>query len=162
MSKGRLLVFVAAGALLAPVLAFASHGKAGLWEITTTISMPNMPQTSPAQMAQMQAMGVHMPTQNTMSFQHCMSAADVAQDKPPPMRNKDCALSNIKLDGRTFSGDMVCSGRFQGQGHYSVTYDSDEHYSGSTSMTGTADGHPVNSSTSFEGKWVAADCGAAK
>ena len=150
-------VVVAAVAL--PPIALASHGKAGLWEVTTTMNMPNMPQIPPAQMAQMQAMGMHMPMGHTMTVQHCMTAAEVASDTPPRHGNKDCSLTNVKLDGPTCSGDEICHGNFEGQGHFSVTYDGDEHYRGATSMTGSADGRPMNVSNSFEGRWVSADCG---
>lgn len=164
MSKGRFGVagFVAVGMGLAPVMALASHGKAGLWEVTSTMNMPNMPQMSSAQMAQMQAMGMHMPMGHTITTQHCMTADQVAQDKPPPVRSRDCAMTNVKISGQTFSGDVVCKGEFQGQGHFSLAYESDAHYSGSTSMAGTANGHSMSSSSSFEGKWISADCGAVK
>jgi hypothetical protein len=144
-----------------PGLALAAHGKAGLWEITTTTNMPNMPQMSPAQIAQMQAMGMHMPMGQAMTVQHCMTASEVASDSLRPARN-DCTYSNVKLVGHTFSGDEICHGNFEGQGHFSVTYDSDEHYSGSTSMSGSANGHMMSVSNSFEGKWVSADCGGVK
>ncbi len=142
-----------------PGAVLASHGKAGLWEITTTMNMPNMPQMAPAQIAQMQAMGMRMPMGHTVTAQRCMTAQQVASDSPPPSHNKDCTLSDVKLVGHTFSGDEVCHGEFEGQGHFSVTYDSDEHYTGTTSMSGTSNGHPMNASNSFEGKWVSADCG---
>jgi hypothetical protein len=144
-----------------PGLALAAHGKVGLWEVTTTTSMPNMPQMSPAQMAQMQAMGMHMPVAQAMTVQHCMTASEVASDSIQPARG-DCTYSNVKIVGHTFSGDEVCHGNFEGQGHFSVTYDSDEHYSGSTSMNGSAHGHMMSVSNSFEGKWMSADCGGVK
>lgn len=162
MSKGKFAGLMLLGLGLIPVAALASHGKAGLWEITTTMNMPNMPQMSPQQMAQMQAMGMHMPMGHTMTVQRCMTAEDVAQDKPPPMHNRECTMINVKIDGHTFSGDTVCNGDFQGQGHFSVTYDGDSHYSGTTSMTGSANGHPISTSNSFDGKWVSADCGNVK
>lgn len=165
MSKSRLgIICVSALGLAAvlPVVAFAAHGKAGLWEVTSTVNMPNMPQMSQAQMAQMQAMGMHMPMGHTFTVRHCVTADEVAQDKPPPMRSKECTMTNVRIEGHTFSGDTVCTGEFQGQGHFSVTYDGNEHYTGTSTTTGTAEGHPVNSSTSFEGKWISADCGSVK
>lgn len=154
----RLAGIVACAAMAFPGLVLASHGKAGLWEITTTMNMPDMPQMSAAQMAQMQAMGMHMPMGHTMTVQHCMTAEEVASDTPTSPR-KDCVMSNVTLGGHTFSGDEVCHGEFEGQGHFSITYDSDEHYTGTTSMRGSEDGHPMSVSNSFEGKWLSADCG---
>ncbi len=165
MSKGRIRLgaLVAAAIAMVPAAALASHGKVGLWDVTSTMTMPNMPQMSPAQTAQMQAMGMHMPMSHTVSVQRCMTAAQVASDSPPPSRSKSCTFSNVKVTGHTFSGDEVCSGEFQGQGHFSVTYDSDEHYSGMSTIQGTtASGHSVNANNTFEGKWVSADCGSVK
>lgn len=150
-----------AGFVLIPAIAIASHGKAGLWEVTTTVSMPAMPQMSSAQMAQMQAMGMRMPMGHAMTVRRCMTAEEVASDRPPP-RSKDCTFSNIKVDGHTFSGDETCTGEVVGEGHFSMTYDSDEHYTGTSTMNGTANGHPANMNASFEGKWISADCGSVK
>ena len=151
-------------AAIAPVVALASHGKAGLWEITTRMSMPNMMAAIPPdQMARMQAMGVHMPNGQTFTTQHCMTAEEVAQDKPPPMRNtQDCTTTNVTHDAHAMNVDMVCKGEMDGQGHLTLNYDSDEHYSGSYTFTGTAHGHPASMSNSFEGKWISADCGSVK
>ena len=43
-------------------------------------------------------------------------------------------------------------------GHFEVSYDSPEHYTGKSSFTGTQDGHPISNSTTMEGRWVSADC----
>ena len=147
-----------------PAAAIASHGKIGLWEVTTQMSMPNMmSQIPPEQLARMQAMGVHMPNGQTFTMQHCMTAAEVAVDKPPPMRNnKDCAMANMKFGAHSFAADMICTGEMQGQGHVSVAYESDEHYSGTYTFTGSAHGHPASMTNSFEGKWISPDCGTVK
>jgi len=165
----RISVTIASMGLVAavavPLVAFASHGKAGLWEITTHMNMPNMSANIPPDaLARMKAMGMAMPGGNqSFSSQICMTAAQVAEDQPPPSRNtKDCTVSNLKHDGHTITADMTCSGEMQGTGHYEATYDSDEHYSGSYSFTGTAHGHPGNMSSNFEGRWISADCGSVK
>ena len=46
--------------LLRPALALAAHGKAGLWNVSTTMNMANM-QMPPEAMAQMKKAGVAMP-----------------------------------------------------------------------------------------------------
>ncbi len=152
------------GAAALPIAALAAHGKVGLWEITTRMSMPGMmAQIPPDQLARMQAMGVHMPDGQAITTQHCMTASEVAADKPPPMRNaRDCTMSNMTHDAHGFSADMICTGEMEGHGHVSVSYDSDEHYAGNYSFTGTAQGHPQSMTTSFEGKWISPDCGTVK
>lgn len=154
----------AMGAMALPIVALAAHGKAGLWEVTTRMNMPGMMAAIPPdQMARMRAMGIQMPNGQTFTAQHCMTAADVAADKPPPMRNtRECTATNISQDAHTMNVTMTCSGDMDGQGHLSVTYDSDEHYSGSYTFTGTAHGHPASVSNSFEGRWLSADCGTVK
>jgi len=152
-------------AALVPIAALAAHGKVGLWEITTHMNMPGMTASIPPEaLARMKAMGMQMPGDQTFTSQHCMTAEEVAQDKPPPMRNaQDCTMSNFTHDAHSVHVDMVCKGdNMDGQGHVSLAYDSDEHYSGSFTFTGSAHGHPANMSTSFEGKWIAADCGSVK
>jgi hypothetical protein len=158
---------IAAAAILVPGVALSAHGKAGLWNITTKMEMPGMPQmpdmsTMPPEVqARMKAM--HMGSNgNSISVQHCMSQAEVDQGKPPEMGHKQCKLTGFTTAGHTYTGDMVCSGEFTGTGHMQVSYDSDEHYSGSMTMAGTAQGHPMNMHSTFEGQWVSADCGSVK
>jgi len=156
---------VATGLVAAPLVAIASHGKAGLWDVTVTMNMagmPQMPQMTPEQMAKMKEMGVQMPGMgggHSMTTQHCMTAEEVNSDKPPPVHNRDCTVSNSKIVGQTFSADMTCNGEMQGTGHMSVTYDSTEHYSGKMDFSGTSHGHHADMTNSFEGRWVSADCG---
>src|SRR5579862_6038179 len=165
MRIGVAVATVGMAVAVAVPVAFASHGKAGLWEITTHMSMPGMSANIPPEaLARMKAMGMAMPGgDQSFSSQICMTAAQVAQDQPPPTRStKNCTVSNLKHDGHTITADMTCSGEMQGTGHYEATYDSDEHYSGSYSFTGTAHGHPGNMSSNFEGRWISADCGSVK
>ena len=151
----------------APVAAVASHGKAGLWRITTNVSgMPQMqmPPMTPEQMQQMQAMGVRMPQMGPhgMTTQYCMTEAEVNSDGPPPSAQKNCKISNMKVTGHTMTADMICTGEMHGTGHMTVTYDSPEHYSGKMMFAGTAGGDTTNVTDTMEGTWVSSDCGAVK
>ncbi|HWF62996.1 MAG TPA: DUF3617 domain-containing protein [Rhizomicrobium sp.] len=153
---------IAAASLLVAVPALAGHGKVGLWNMTNKMDMPGMqmPDMSklpPEVQARIKAM--HMSTNGGgIKMQHCMTQAEVDQNKPP-MQNKECKLVSSKVEGRTYSGDVACTGQFNGTGHMQVTYDSDEHYSGSMDMKGTHDGQPMNMHSTFEGQWVSASCG---
>lgn len=149
---------------VAAVPAIAGHGKAGLWSVTVTTDMagmPNMPDMSklpPEAQAAMRAHGVTM-NGHTITAQHCMTQAEVDANGPPPMRNhKECTMANMKTGPGTYSADMTCTGNMTGTGHVQVSFDSAEHYAGKTTLSGTANGHPVNMTTSFEGHWVGADC----
>lgn len=152
-------------AVAVPLAAVASHGKVGLWEITSHMSMPNMSANIPPEaLARMKAMGMSMPGNQTFTSQHCMTAEEVASEKPPtPRSNSDCTMANMSHDAHNFTADMTCSSeRMQGHGHVAVSFDSDEHYSGTYTFTGTAEGHPQNMTYNFEGRWISADCGSVK
>ena len=121
--------------------ALADHGKAGLWQVSTKTSMPGMT------------------TSQVFTSQHCMTEAEVKQNTIPPSSNPDCKMTNEKMSGGSFSGDMVCSGRASGSGHIEVKYDSDTHYAGQMTMAMNTGGQTMHMSNSFEGKWISADCG---
>ena len=152
-------------ALAVPLGALASHGKVGLWEITTRMNMANMMANIPPEaLARMKEHGVTMPNMQTFTSQHCMTAAEVASDKPPtPRKNSECTMTNMSHTATSFTADTTCStAAVQGRGHVAVTFDSDEHYSGTYTFTGTTEGHPQNMSYNFEGRWISADCGSVK
>jgi hypothetical protein len=167
----RVLYFgaIAAGVAALSTAAFASHGKVGLWDVTTTMNMggmqmPDLSKLPPDQRAMVEAQlkksGVSM-NGNTITTQHCMTAAEVAQDTPPAMEHmKNCTVEHMNMSGGGMTADMVCStSELTGSGHISVSYSGDSQYSGSMNFSGTAQGHPINMTNSFQGKWVSADCG---
>jgi Protein of unknown function (DUF3617) len=167
-SLTQISVVCAAGIAAAGLLvsgALASHGKAGLWSITTKMEMPGMPQMPdmsqmpPEVRERMKAMNMNMSNKG-MTIQHCMTQAEVDQDGPPPMARKECKLVGSKIAGHTYAGDVACAGSgFNGTGHFEVTYESSEHYTGSMDMKGSHDGQPMNMHSTYEGQWVSASCG---
>ena len=126
MSRRSLYILgaVALGALTLPIAALAApHGKPGLWQITTKMDMAGMPQLTPDQQAKMKAMGVHIPTDFTVT--HCMTPEEAAMIKPPPMgrpgHEQDCKMQNMKTDGSSVSADMVCDSKdMKGGGHFAL------------------------------------------
>ena len=152
-------------AVAVPLTALGSHGKAGLWEITTHMNMGNMMANIPPEaLARMREHGVAMPNDRTFTSQHCMTAEEVASEKPPtPRNNSDCTMTNMSHDAHNFTADMTCSTQqMQGHGHVAVNFDSNEHYAGSYTFNGTAEGRPQNMTYNFEGRWISADCGTVK
>lgn len=149
-------------ALLAfPPAAFAAHGKAGLWNVTVSIEGAGMPQVSPEDIARMQAMGIQMPDRNTISTQHCMTAAEVNSDRlsSGSAAQQGCTMTGTKTSGHTLSGDMVCNGNLKGEGHMTLDYDKPEHYTGKMTFSGTAGGQPADITYIYDGKWTSPDCG---
>ena len=139
----RYVLAVVAALLVVSVPASASHGKAGLWSATTTMTM-NMP-----------GMANMAPRTHTATF--CMTPQQVNSDAPPPPENRSCTMQNVHHDGHTVTADMVCHGQMEGTGHFSTTYDSDAHYRARFSMA--MNGMTMNSA--IEGKWLKPDCAGA-
>lgn len=161
MSKKIVIAMMAGAALLgATSVALASHGKVGQWSVTVTMGggekFPDMSKMPADTKARMQAMGMTS-NGNSMSIQHCMTAEEVANDTLTT-QDKTCKLSNQKVTGHTMSADMTCSGQVNGTGHFSVTYDSDTHYTGEMIVNGTSNGQPVHHDQKFDGRWVSAIC----
>ncbi|HXS05715.1 MAG TPA: DUF3617 domain-containing protein [Rhizomicrobium sp.] len=154
---------VAAAIILAPGAAFAGHGKAGLWNVSTTMDMGGM-QVSPEAMARMKAMGVKMPSAQTFSSQICMTQAEVDSDKLPPMGRNDTGCTNhiVSQTGTAITAEMVCNGEMKGTGRLQIAYSNPEHYAGTYSFKGAVHGHDMSTTSSFKGDWVKVDCGAMK
>ena len=163
MTKKKMLIGLSAAALaLVPGAALAAHGKAGLWNVSTTMNMPNM-QIPPEAMAQMKKAGVAMPTAQTFTSQICMTQAEVDSDKPPPMKNDTgCTSHMVSQTASSMQAEMACTGEMKGNGQMQISYSGAEHYVGSYNFRGSMKGHPMDMSSSFKGDWVKADCGAVK
>ncbi|HET7335959.1 MAG TPA: DUF3617 domain-containing protein [Rhizomicrobium sp.] len=154
---------LAAGLVAGTSLAWADHGKAGLWDVSVHVDSPKMPKISAADRAQMKKMGVSMQSDNTMTTQHCMTQKEVESHTLSGMTQQGCTMKNAKSDGTSYSADMVCSrDEMKGTGHITAKYDSPEHYTGKMSFTGTTNGKPAHVENHFEGKWVSASCGNVK
>ena len=155
ISLGLGLVFV----LASSGAALAGHGKAGLWNITSTTDM-NM--TMPPQVAA-QMKNRKMPAQ-THTSQMCMSQEEVDSGSAPHI---DPAATGCvtKVTSATASGmtaAMTCNGRLKGTGQMRISYRGAEHYSGTYDFKGTVEGNATTMDTHFKGEWVKADCGTIK
>lgn len=161
--KTYISVLAAALLLASAGLALAAHGKAGLWNVSTTMATPNI-QMPPEALAQMKAMGMKMPGGQTVTTQICMTQAEVDSDKPPAMQRGDsgCTTNITSKSATAVTAQMVCNGQMQGTGHIEIAYSGTSHYEGSYDFKGVTEGHPMEMSSSFKGDWLKADCGAAK
>jgi hypothetical protein len=125
----------------------------------------NMAMQMPAEaMAQMKKMGMTMPSARTFASQICMSQAEVDSDKLPPMGKSDtgCTSHIVNQTGSSMTAQTVCNGDMKGTGQMQISYNGAEHYTGSYSFKGNMSGQPMDTSSSFKGDWVKADCGAVK
>ncbi len=162
MVRQKLLIGTSVILLLTPGAALAGHGKAGLWNVTNNMSMLNM-QMPPEAMAQMKAMGMKMPGAHSITYQICMTQAQVDSNQLPKMRKEDgCTTRVTSQTANSMAADMVCNGEMKGSGQLQLSFGGAEHYSGSYHMKGVVDGRPVEAASTFKGDWVKADCGDVK
>jgi hypothetical protein len=158
------IALITGTSILAAGSALASHGKVGLWSVTVTMGgnvMPDMSKLPPEVQAKMKAAGVSM-NGNSISVQHCMTAAEVAMDFPKLTGRSvsSCTISNVEHSGQAMSADLTCTATaFKGTGHAQFTFDSDTHYSGEVTMQGEANGHPLREDEKMEGHWLQESCG---
>src|SRR3954462_3207896 len=151
---------------LAPVAAWAAHGKPGLWTISSTMQMANMPQMPPEAIAMMKARGMQIPGMGGAPIvsQICMTPEQVNGDIPPAMQRdgENCTGKLLSQPASSMKSEVTCHGRMEGVGRSEMTWRGNEHYEGTYSFKGTMEGRPQEISTHYTGDFVKADCGAVK
>jgi hypothetical protein len=143
--------------------ALAGHARPGLWTSTVTIDLGGQdPQMSADQAARMNSMGIKMPGKaQPIVSKMCLTPADAAADTPP--KRTGCTYQNIHWNGMSATGEYVCKGLMNGSGKFSVTYQSDKHYEGTTTFVGAPiQGKSAHAFTRFTGEWLSDDCGTVK
>ena len=157
---------IAAAIALAPALAWAAHGRAGLWNISTTMQMANMPEMPPEAMAMMKSRGMSMPGMGGAPIvtQICMTQDEVNADKPPQMKNNEenCTTKVLNQTSSSMTAETTCHGRMEGVGRMQMSWRGNEHYEGTYSFKGSMQGRPHEMNTRYIGDFVKADCGSVK
>jgi hypothetical protein len=109
----------------------ALNMKEGLWEITTSVSIPGMP----ADMMKPQ------------TFSTCLTR----KESVPKGRNEtDCTVKDVKTEGNTVSWTIVCK---EATSKGRITYAGDT-YEGVTESTVKQDGKDMTIKTTMKGKYV--------
>jgi hypothetical protein len=165
MNRASLSALIASSLILVPAVAFAAHGRVGLWNVTTAMQMSNMPQIPPEALAMMKER--HMPVPGSgepMTSQICMTQEQVNADKPPAMSNRDesCDTKLLNHSPALMEAEVTCHGRMNGVGHVKVAWRGNEHYEGTYNFKGAMDGRPQDMSTRFSGDFVKSDCGSVR
>jgi hypothetical protein len=163
MSRSLVCALMGVAVILAPAAAFAAHGKVGLWNVTSTMEMKNMPQMPPQAMEMMKARGMPMPGQ-PFTTQMCMTSEQVNADKPPAINNNDvsCDTKVLSSSPSAMHTQVTCKGRVNGTGDMQMTWRGNEHYEGTYTFKGDASGRPQDMTTHYSGDFVKADCGSVK
>lgn len=116
MKKAAL--FFAVLLLPATVLAAGSPMQEGLWEISSTMSMPGMPYKIP-------------PTKVT----HCYTKEDLKDSRNAvPKQQGDCKVTDMKSSGNRVTWKMVCTGQSAGKGEGEIIYNGPTAYEGKMKM----------------------------
>jgi hypothetical protein len=151
---------------LLPGAALAAHGKPGLWNISTTMQMANMPQMPPEAMAMMKARGMKIPGMGEpIVSQICMTQDQVNDDKLPSMmheREESCTSKVLSQTASSVTAEATCHGRMEGVGHFQISWRGNEHYDGTYSFKGSMEGRPQEMTSRYTGDFVKADCGKVK
>ena len=155
---------LAATILLFPAVAWAGHGKPGLWTVTSTMQMANMPQMPPEAMAMMKSRGMKMPGMEPITTQMCMTQEQVNGDVPPATHREgeNCTTKLISQTSSSVKSEVTCHGRMDGVGRAEMNWRGNEHYDGTYSFKGSMEGRPQEFSTRYSADFVKADCGAVK
>ena len=164
----RILVpgLLATAILLAPAAALAAHGKAGLWNISTTMQMANMPQMPPEAMAMMKSRGMSVPGMGGAPIvsQICMTQDQVNADKMPSTNayEESCTSKVLSQTPSAVTAETTCHGRMEGVGRMQMSWRGNEHYEGTYNFKGSMRGRPQEMTSHYTGDFVKADCGAVK
>jgi hypothetical protein len=118
--------------------------KLGLWETTssTTMQMP----------------GMQMPPARAMKIRSCATAESWSKAFGSARQNKDCKPVNEKQTATTYSFDLSCSSS-KATGHVEMDFGNGTTGHGSMHMVMDAGGKTMTMETSWDSKYVGADCG---
>lgn len=166
MNRKFISGLIATAVVLAPAAALAAHGRAGLWNISTTMQMANMPQMPPEAMAMMKSRGMSMPGMGGAPIvsQICMTQEQVSADKMPAMNGHEesCTSKVLSQTPSSVTAETTCHGRMDGVGRMQMSWRGNEHYEGTYNFKGSMEGRPQEMTSHYTGDFVKADCGAVK
>ncbi len=158
---GLVLLVTSLGALPAS----AGPGKAGLWEVTTSLNFGvGGYQISPEQAEQMRQFGLEVPgISRPFVARQCITPEQAARDELPRPQagNSGCALQNVRHNGNVWQADIACSGSLQGTGAMTARFDNDQRFSGNWRFKGRSTQVPTDleMSNPFSGRWLGESCG---
>lgn len=167
----HLLPGIAVVLILSPIAVLgAPQGKPGLWNITSTMEMANMPQIPPETLAMMKARGMKIPGMGGQptTTQICMTPQNSGSDMMSgaqgrlAQRDVNCTPRILNQTASSATTEIVCHGKMEGTGRSQISWRGNNHYEGSYNFKGSMRGQPQNISTRYTGDWVKADCGAVK
>ena len=166
----KTIALTAAVTLLSVAADAMPHGRPGLWTITTSMKMANMPQIPPEALEMMKKRGMKIPGMGgePMVTQMCMTPQDVAQGAQAAQRMRSehgisCTPRVLNETGSSIASEVVCHGEMMdGVGQTKMSWRGDGHYEGDYNFKGTMHGQPNEMHSHFVGDFVKTDCGSVK
>ena len=151
MGRMRVRMAVGCGMLFAAAVAQAPQRKAGLWELTTTMTM--LPASAM----------VTAPQTFTSTAPVCFPQAMIDKyGAIMPSTQPGCKIENLVVKPGHMTADMVCTGATVGKASLESSWTDPEHATGSIHFVGTIGGHDVEWTTYTKAAFKSADCGVLK
>jgi hypothetical protein len=148
-------VWITAFCCVCAVAVFAwaqTKGKAGLWEVTTTMNIPGMPQMPPGAPPGMAG--------GPRTNQVCVTQAMVDKySGPPPQSRGDCQVTNMTPKPDGYTAEIACTGRFNSKGTVDMTIIDSDHTKTKMHMTGGPPDHPMDMTMESTAVYKGPDCG---
>lgn len=148
-------VFSAAGIVFAQEKDTTHHyGKAGLWEVTTTMTWQKSP-VRPGMPGGPPAAGSH-------TTAVCLTQAMVDAGALFPQSRGECHIQNKVVKPGTLTANYLCTGKMKGMGNLESTFPDLEHVNGSIHFLGTLDvdrkAQPIEWTTTSNAVFKTAQC----
>jgi hypothetical protein len=148
--------------LAAAITAWAQTRKAGLWEITSTMTLQQSPFPPGAPIPPTSPFGG-----GPRVAQVCLTQEMIDKyGAPVPESRSDCQLSNVQKSEHGMTADLICSGRMSGKGSLQSSWSDPEHAKGSVHFVGTVQAsqnpRPIEWTRESTSIFKSADCGDVK
>ena len=146
--------------LVSAAVAFAQEaehhtGKAGLWDVTRTMTWQKSP-VPPGSPGGPPGAGTHTTTV-------CLTQQMVDAGALLPQSRGQCRLENKVVKPGSVTADYVCTGRMKGKGLLQASFSDLEHSSGTLHFEGTLEvgqqARPIEFTTVSNSVWKSAGCG---
>jgi len=120
--------------------------------------LEQMPESQRKMMASMmESQGLNFDFK-TQAFKSCVSKERAEQGDITVTENSECETTSVTKQGGKTVVNFSCDGKLN-NGSGSVTFYSDESYSGESKTTTDINGKQENITMTHSGKWLGSDCG---